>query len=381
MLLERSLRKEGLPTDYYAPDHKIEIEGQALDPETKGDVLDIKVTMDVENLTGISLNINNWDDRRFRFKYSDTKTFDVGNRIHVKMGYAGRLLSVARGVITSLTPHFPESGPPTLGVGGQDSLVKLRDKKPGPKEQKVFIKKTDAEIVKIVADRNHLKFRGPKKKGKPYDVVVQKDQSEAMFIKERASRIDYDCYIQIDPVTGDETLTFEEPADGRNGHRTKTYVFEWGKSLINFNPELTIAEQVGTLTVRGWDPHTKKPIQFTAGPTDLPRVERHGLSGPEAAQKRLNEKNDYVVDRPVTSTQEARELAISLLREKADRYITGSGQVIGLPDLRPDDNVELNGLGQRFSGTYHVLKVEHSIGSSGFLTKFEVRKSCDGGVK
>ena len=78
-----------------------------------------------------------------------------------------------------------------------------------------------------------------------------------------------------------------------------------------------------------------------------------------------------MVDQPVTSAEEARDLAISLLRERAYKFITGNGQVIGLPDLRPGTNVELKGLGKRFSGDYHVLKVEHSLGNTGFQTKFE----------
>ena len=105
------------------------------------------------------------------------------------------------------------------------------------------------------------------------------------------------------------------------------------------------------------------------------------MSGPQAAQERLNGKSDIVVDQPVTSAQEARDLAISLLRERAYEYITGSGQVIGLPDLRPGDNVELPGLGKRFSGRYHVLKVEHSLGSSGYQTTFDVRNLFDGGLE
>jgi phage protein D len=82
----------------------------------------------------------------------------------------------------------------------------------------------------------------------------------------------------------------------------------------------------------------------------------------------------------VSSAQEARDLAISLLRERAYEYITGSGQVIGLPDLRPGDNVELDGLGKRFNGTYYVLKVEHTLGTSGYQTRFDVRKPFDGGL-
>src|SRR5215475_5658381 len=135
-MAERSLRQDGLPVDYYAPEYKIEIEGHELDAKTKGDVLEIKVTMDLKNLTGFDLTINNWDDRQFAdhklgFKYSDTDTFDVGKRIHIQIGYADRLLSMTHGVITSLTPRFSESGPLTLGVSGQDGLITLRDRKPG----------------------------------------------------------------------------------------------------------------------------------------------------------------------------------------------------------------------------------------------------------
>jgi len=135
-----SLRESGVPaTDYYAPNFKVEVEGRELDPDAKGDVLDVKVTMDLENLTSFDLTINNWDDKRFAFKYSDTTIFDVGNRVHVRMGYADDLRFMASGLISALTPKFPESGPPTLGVTGVDAMLKLRDRKPVGSDVKKFV--------------------------------------------------------------------------------------------------------------------------------------------------------------------------------------------------------------------------------------------------
>ena len=65
--------KSGLPSpDYYAPDFRVEVEGEELDPRTKGDVLEVKVSMDIDNLTSFDLTFNNWDDRTLSFKYSDT---------------------------------------------------------------------------------------------------------------------------------------------------------------------------------------------------------------------------------------------------------------------------------------------------------------------
>jgi uncharacterized protein len=375
-----SLLSSGIPaTDYYAPDYKIDVEGQEIDPESKGDVIELKVTMDLENLTHFDLTINNWDDKHLTFKYSDTTTFDLGNRVHVQMGYAGGLLSMVQGLITSLTPRFPESGPPTLAVSGEDRMVKLKERKPRDGEQKKFVNKTDSEIVQIIAARNSLVPKVQQTTEK-HDIVVQKNQDDATFLMERAKRIDYDCFIGVDPDSGLDALYFQSPTDARDGKKVRVYVLEWGKSLINFNPTLSLNRQVGKVTVKGWDPNTKSIIQYTAGPNDLP-TSSSGENGPSAIQTRFQDREDVVVDQPVTSQQEAKTLAIALLRERAYSYITANGQVIGLPDLRPGDNLEVQALGKRFSGRYYVTKVEHTLGGSGYLTTFDVRNYTDGGTK
>jgi len=295
------------------------------------------------------------------------------------MGYAGKLLTMVRGLITSLTPRFPESGPPTLVVGGQDKMVKLVDRKPKDGETKKFVKKRDSEIAEIIAKRNNLvpKIAATTPE---YDIVVQKNQDDAIFLMERAKRIDFDCFIGVDPDSGRDALYFQSPTDARDGSKVRMYVFEWGKSLINFNPTLSLNRQVGKETVKGWDPNTKSIIKFTASSADLP-TSGSGDNGPKAAETRLGDREDIVVDQPVTSQQEAQALAKALLRERAYSYITANGQVIGLPDLRPGDNIEVQGLGQRFSGRYYVTKVEHALGGSGYLTTFDVRNYNDGGTK
>jgi phage protein D len=379
-MASRSVLASGLPSvDYYAPNYKIEIEGKELDPESKGDLLEVKVTMDLKDLAHFDLTINNWDDKKLVFKYSDTSTFDVGNRVHIQMGYASELKSMVQGIITGLTPRFPESGPPTLGISGQDNLVKLKDRKPKDGEQKKFVNMADWEIVQVIAQRNNLVPK-MKQQGEQRELVVQKNQDDLAFVKERAQRMDFDCFVGMDPDSGKDALFFQPPSDTRDSATVRVYQFQWGQSLINFSPTLSLNKQVGKVTVKGWDPKTKSIIQYTAGPNDLP-TSGGGENGPSAIQSRLSDREDIVVDQPVMSQQEARDLALSLLRERAYSYITGSGQTIGLPDLRPGDNVQLDGLGKRFSGQYYVTKVEHTLGSSGYLTSFEVRNYQDGGTK
>ena len=387
-MAERSVYESGLPaTDYYAPDYRIEVEGNELDPESKGDILEVKVVMDMDNMTSFELNVNNWDDKTFFFKYSDKATdpnqvtYDLGNRVHVKMGYAGKLLSMARGQITTLAPKFPESGPPTISITGLDGVLKLRDRKPTGSDIKKFVKKRDDEIAQIVGQRNGLDVKVTKT-DEVHDLVVQKNQDDAQFLMERAKRIDFDCYVQTAPDTGKDTLYFVKPTDGRSSDKTRVYEFEWGTNLINFMPQITISRQVSKVTVRSWSSALKDVLSYTADAKDLPGGGGNdGTSGPDAAAKDLNGKQDVVVDAPVTSQEEAKKLAISLLTERAYEFITGTGRVIGIPDLRPGDNLQLKGLGKRFSGEYYVKKVEHTLGTNGYLTNFDVRRVFDGGKK
>lgn len=379
--MSRPVLLPGLPTEYYAPDFLVEVEGRALDPTTKGDVLEVKVVMDIENMTSASLTVNNWDDVGFDFKYSDTAAFDVGNRVHVQLGYADRLRSMLRGQISSLNPRFPESGAPTLQVTALDNMQRLRDSKPADGAERRYTDVSDWQIAERVAQRNGMRAEvdriGPK-----HALVIQRDQDDATFLIERAARIDFDVYVVTDPDTGEDTLRFTRPTDGRDAAPLRTYELRWGHSLIEFTPTLSLTGQVPEVIVRGWDPRRKQPIIETATEADLPFVgDRGGLSGPGAAARvGSGGKREVVVDAQISTAEEARRLAVSMLTARAYEFITGTGRMIGLPDLRPGHLLRLRDLGRRFDGDYRVTSVEHTLGASGYFTTFDVHKLYDGGT-
>ena len=98
----------------------------------------------------------------------------------------------------------------------------------------------------------------------------------------------------------------------------------------------------------------------------------------------ITRRDDTEISAAVRSRVEADALTCAGLRERANEFITGKydfktgkGEIIGLPDLRPGDNINLSGLGKRFSGVYYVSKVEHVLGAGGYSTQFEVRRSSD----
>ncbi|MFF3371462.1 phage late control D family protein [Streptomyces sp. NPDC002680] len=380
--------------DRYAPEFEVRIEGLEMDPSTKNDIIDIKVNRDIDEMSGFDLTLNNWDDANLRFKHSDSPSFQLGCRVSVRLGYADQLLTVATGTISTLSPKFTDGSSPTVSVSGVDGLLRLKDRKPTENETKIYLNKRDWEIAQQIARRNHLRIVVTEE-GPVHDRVVQKNQDDASFLLERAKRLDFDCFLLPDPATGEDTLYFIKPTDGRDGRPIRVYRLAYAPglstgptdqpvglipNLMEFTPTLTVSQQVSKVTVRGWDPRTKQPIAFTATAENLPAGQNKadGQSGPQAAESAAQGRQEVMVDAPVTSDQEARELAISLLRERAYEFITATGKVAGLPELRPGDNLEIYGLGRRFSGTYFVKRVEHTLNTSGFFTQFTGRRIHQG---
>ncbi|VTU20064.1 Phage protein D [Variovorax sp. PBS-H4] len=368
--------KAGLPhVDYYAPRFRVEIDGQQLSPQTNGDILTLSVKMDLQQMASFDMtvaNIASFRKAREVFKYSDGDRFDIGRQVHIKMGYADDLLSMINGQITSVAPKFPQAGSPTLTVSGQDGMFKLKDKRPDESESIQYLDKRDSEIAVAIAERNKLRWVVDESEPIQHE-VIQRMTDDATFLKERAARIDFDCHIVTDSKSGEATLFFVKPTDGREGTRQTSFAYRWGENLLSFTPTINLSDQVATVTVHGWDPDTKVPIIGKAGPDDLPKQPDSGENGPQIAQRTQAGKQDVVVDAPVTSQEEATVLARSLLLRRAYDFVTASGQVIGKPELRPGHNLELSGLG-RFNGSYYITSVEHQIDHNGYLTTFAARR-------
>ena len=302
----------------------------------------------------------------------------------MQLGYADRVLSLMRGYITTLSPDFPSDGAPTL--------ERRRDRRAGAAEglqaaggRRQLREAARLEIAQKIARRHGIAVQVTEE-GPRHDLVVQRNVDDAMFLRERARLIDFDVFMRTDAKTKKDALYFVAPKDGRGPDAIRTYVLRWGTvrnadvapNLIEFKPTITAGNQVKSVTVRGWDPTRKQAITQKATPANTSGVRGpKGKTGPDAAAELSNGsgREDVVVDRPVASDEEALALAKALLAHRSYEYHTAKGKLIGLPDLQPDDNLEIHGVGTRFGGLYHVTKVTHTLNDKGYVTEFEARGS------
>ncbi len=109
------------------------------------------------------------------------------------------------------------------------------------------------------------------------------------------------------------------PSDEKTlGLRDVTFVLEWGISLIDFKPTLTTANQIRSVTVKGWDRKTKRVISETVNLDDNKlniNSDLHNLL------QSCDPREEYVVEEPVFTTAQARERAIAILKDKQKEVI------------------------------------------------------------
>jgi uncharacterized protein len=360
--------------DFYVPAFEIKLSGRAPGQAVVRDIMSVTYKDSVTEIDSFEIVINNWDAEARTFKYSDDDLFDPGERIELAMGYRGAMRTMLRGEITSLRPTFPAGGGSTLAVSGLNILHRFRD------EQKShsYVDVTDSDIAKQIEARlqkvTKVKIQVPEHKGEEprFKFIIQDNKYDIVFLMERARQIGYDIFVQ-EPGPNDPPETVLQYVKSTTVSHP-TYKLSYGKSLIEFSPELTTAHQVGQVTVRGWDAINKKAIVYTAKRDELKTKGVGKEGGQEKIDKAVEKKTEVIATKLVDSEAEARRLAIEILEGIAKEMVKANGSVPGLPDIRSGTVLHIDGVGKRFSGRYFVVASTHTIGDSGYTTQFECRR-------
>jgi phage protein D len=346
--------------NFYVPAYQILVDGKNLLTQLYMEISSVQIDNTLKGGDRFSFTVNSGFDFENREFAHLTDVFGFGKSVVIYLGYkdSGKLPLMIRGVITALQTSFPAGGLPQINVSGYDLTYCMTK----GKASRSWANKKDSEVVSDVA-----KLYGLNPVVEDTQVVHPKteksQQSDMEFLEKLAVRNKYKLY------AFDTDLFFRKPPKKKD----KAVVsLEWGKGLVSFSPEINIAEQVSKVEVRGWDVNAKKEIVGTAGPGEELERDSGGQSGAELLKSVCPGMGALKIRIPITSQQDAKRRAEALLNEHAVKFMQGSGESIGLPEIRADKYIELLGLGKLFSSTYYVAQSTHTINSSGYKTTFKV---------
>ncbi|MCE7983959.1 MAG: hypothetical protein DYG89_22525 [Caldilinea sp. CFX5] len=347
-------------SNQFVSDIYIRLNGADLEPPAINQVTEVTVDQHV-HLPGL-FTIRLYDPD---LTLLDTGHFDPATPIEIWARDAqDRPVSLIKGEITAIAPEFGEGMIAELVVRGYDQSHRLyREVK-----SKTYLNVKDSDLATQFAQKAGL---DPLVEATPtvYDHLYQHNLSDLQFLMQRAWRIGYECY-----VDGDK-LIFRKPAPA---NAPAPLTLAWGEDLLSFHPQMTLAEQVEEVEVKGWDVQKKAPIAGKATSGALYPNIQEKQQGDAWSKKLPIAAKMVIVDQPPVSQAEALILAQARLNEISGVFIEAEGVAFRRPEIKAGQRLKLTGLGKRFSGAYLITSATHHYSHAGFKTTFSVRGARTG---
>lgn len=312
----------------------------------------------------LEIEFSNWgtaSDGTTGFTLFDGSILDFGKAIEIQSS-GGVLFS---GKILSMEGRFPESAPPTLVVRADDGLQDLRM----TRRTRSFENVSDSDILTRIAQDHSLtadvNLTGPTRAR-----VVQANQSDLAFARERARIADADLWVEDGKLR----------ARSRASRESSQLELARGANLLSFQVAADLAHQRTSLVVGGWDLGSKQAVAVTTAASDISDiVDPSGKSGPQVLQDALGDRVDTVAHAGPWDDQDARAMGKARFSTMARSFLRGRGRTVADPNLRPGRTVRLTGLGPWYSGEYGIAQAEHRFDQAqGLWTEIALERAWIG---
>ncbi len=300
-------------------------------------------------------------------KYSEQVT--EGEDIEIKLGFvdgkdAG---TVFKGEVTGIEPIYDSRAPARVMVRALNQLHRLAR----GKKSVTYTKVTDKDIVEKLCQNYGLTAKfGDTPPQTQYEHVYQNNLTDLEFVRMRAARIGFEVFVL------DKELHFRKRIEADSGIQL-AFGVPGESALERFLPRLSTAMQVSEVRVLGWDPATKQEIVGSAKPQASKLGDKTGSDVAGAKHKNVLHVQ---VESPVSSKEDADNIARSILNERLMQFITGDAVCRGNPDLKPGLIVTIGVNDKRFDGKYYVTAVRHRYvhagSAGGYRTEFKFRRDA-----
>src|SRR5690242_14097064 len=164
-------------------------------------LLALSIHEDVQGLYRCEARFGNWGPKNndSDFLYFDRQKLDFGKSFQVKIEQD----VIANGRISAIEGAFPEGNPPEIAVLVEDRFQDLRM----TRRTRTFENATDSGVMTSIANDHGLQpninLSGP-----TYRVLVQVNQSDLAFLRERARAVEAELWM-------DDTKLYAQPRSAR----------------------------------------------------------------------------------------------------------------------------------------------------------------------
>ena len=327
------------------------VDGAAL-PELE--LLSVVIRQAYNKIPWAELVIRDGDMPTGSFPLSDTTTFAPGAAVTVMAGYEDAESEVFSGIVVRHGVHIEGQNESRLIVECRDAAVKLTI----GRNDANYVDTTDSDLYSLIAGNYGLSVTATATT-QQHPELVQYHCSDWDFLLARA---EYNGHLVLAAAGA---LTIAPPDVSAAAALTVT----WGQDLYAFHADTDARAQYRTVRAVSWDPSTQAvlagndtaPVTLNAQ-GDLTSAVLAEVASPSAVVLQTGAPQD---------TQTLNTWAQALQLKAALARIRGHMRCLGSAMLKPGVQVDVVGVGTRFSGSVFVTGVEHSLTGGQWLTEVE----------
>ncbi len=335
---------------------KILIEGEELSKQYE--VKNITVSKEVNKIPTAQIVLLDGDASQRDFKLSNEELLIPGKEIEITAGYHSDEETIFKGIVIKHNLRI-RANSAQLIVECKDEAVKMTV----GRRSKYFYESTDSDIFEEIIGKYSLS-KDVETTNYNHAELVQYNASDWDFMVSRAQANGKLCFVD------NGTITIAKPNVSQAEIETVTF----GGSLLDFDAEIDARHQVKKVAAYSWN-HADQEIIEIEGKD--PNVSLNGnlsvsdlneIIGLESMELR---HGGVVTDTELQDWADAKWLFQQLAK------VRGRVKFQGIPSVKPNTILKVEGVGDRFNGNIYVTGVQHVISEGNWVANAQFGLSTE----
>ncbi len=316
------------------------VDGEAL-PGT-AEVMSITVSKEINRIPIATIAFKDGEASEQKFKLSDETLLIPGKEIEITAGYHSDETTIFQGIIVKHNIKI-RSGSSFLIVECKDKAVKMTiGRKSG-----YFYESKDSAIFEEIIDLYGLD-KEVEDTNYEHKELIQYNTSDWDFLVSRAQANGKLC------MADDGKLSVVKP----NLDQTETETVTYGASLLDLDAEIDARNQITTATSYSWNQADQEIVEIEG--TD-PGVSLNGNLSSSELSEVIGLENFELKHGGNLNDVELQDWADATLLYQQLSKVRGRVKFQGIPTVKPNTIIQLQGVGDRFNGPAYITGVLHTI--------------------
>ena len=306
------------------------------------EVKSVAVTKEVNRIPTAKIVLIDGEASTREFKLSNEELFVPGKKVEITAGYHSDEETIFKGIVIKHNLKIRENSS-QLVVECRDESVKMTI----GRNSKYFYESKDGEIIEELIGKYGLS-KDVESTSHKHKELVQYDATDWDFMLMRAQANGKLCFVD------DGKITIAKPDVGQSEVETITF----GATLLDFDAEIDARHQVKKVSSYAWNHADQELLEIAAKD---PSVSLNGNISSSDLSKIVDLENLQLRHGGAVTDTELQSWADAKLLFQQLAKVRGRVKFQGIPAVKPNTILKLEGVGDRFNGKVYVSGVSHNI--------------------